>query len=71
MGATQNGGAVGDELRPYRMPRNSGCSPGAEVVLSFLRLSMCAKEMTVADTYQGRPVTEVTIIRRETQRRSR
>lgn len=53
------------------MPRNSGCSPGAEVVLSFLRLSMCAKEMTVADTYQGSPVTEVTIISRETQRRSR
>lgn len=53
------------------MPRNSGCSPGAEVALSFLRLSMCAREMTVAETYQGRPVAEVATIRRETQRRSR
>lgn len=40
-------------------------------MLSFLRLSMCAREMTVADTYQGRPITEVKIIRSETQRKSR
>lgn len=62
---------AGPRLVVYLMPRNSGCSPGAEVALSFLRLSMCAREMTVAETYQGRPVTEVTTIRRETQRRSR
>lgn len=62
---------AGSGLTAYLMPRNSGCSPGAEVALSFLRLSMCAREMTVAETYQGRPVAEVTTIRRETQRRSR
>lgn len=62
---------VGPRLLVYLMPRNMGCSPGAEDVLSFRRLSMCAREMTVAETYQGRPVTEVTTIRRETQRRSR
>lgn len=55
----------------YLIPRNFGDSPGAHVVLSFFRLSMWAREMTVADTYQGKPMIEVRIIRRETQKKSR
>lgn len=58
-------------LWSHLTPRNLGCSPGAEVSVSIFRLSMCAMEMTVAATYQGRPMKEQTTMRTATQNRSR
>lgn len=55
----------------YLTPRNWGCSPGALVSVSILRLSMWAMEMTVAATYQGSPVKEHRAMRMPTQNRSR
>lgn len=52
-------------------PRNWGCSPGALDSLSIFRESMWAMEMTVAATYQGRPMKEQAAIRTPTQSRSR
>lgn len=58
-------------LPTYLTPRNWGCSPGALVSVSILRLSMWAMEMTVAATYQGSPMKEHTAMRMPTQNRSR
>ena len=55
----------------YLTPRNWGCSPGALVSVSILRLSMWAMEMTVAATYQGSPMKEQRAMRVPTQNRSR
>lgn len=52
-------------------PRNWGCSPGALDSLSIFSESMWAMEMTVAATYQGRPMKEQAAIRTPTQNRSR
>lgn len=56
---------------PHLTPRNWGCSPGALDSLSIFSESMCAMEMTVAATYQGRPKKEQTAISTPTQNRSR
>lgn len=61
----------GPQNPTYLTPRNWGCSPGALVSVSILRLSMWAMEMTVAATYQGSPMKEHRAIRMPTQNRSR
>lgn len=55
----------------YLTPRNCGCSPGALDSLSIFKESMCAMEMTVAATYQGKPMKEHTAISTPTQNRSK
>ena len=59
------------EYRPYLMPRKLGASPGAQALLSLRRLSMWAREMTVAETYQGSPSADVRSMSTATQKRSR
>ena len=59
------------EYRPHLMPRKLGGSPGAQALLSLRRLSMWAREMTVAETYQGSPSADVSSISRATQKKSR
>lgn len=53
------------------MPKNVGCSPGAETVVSIFRLFMCARHITVAETYHGRPINDITIISKAMQKKSR
>lgn len=62
---------VSSENSIYLTPRNLGCSPGADVCVSIFSESMCAMEMTVAATYQGRPMKEQIIMRMATQKRSK
>ena len=59
------------EYWPHLMPRKLGASPGTQALLSLQRLSMWAREMTVAETYQGSPRADVSSISTDTQRRSR
>uniref|UniRef100_A0A0E9TIB6 Uncharacterized protein n=1 Tax=Anguilla anguilla TaxID=7936 RepID=A0A0E9TIB6_ANGAN len=48
-----------------------GCSPGADVSVSIFKPSMWAMEMTVAATYQGKPMKGQMTMRTATQNRSR
>lgn len=59
------------DTETYLTPKNLGCSPGADVSVSIFRLSMWAMEMTVAATYQGRPMKEHSAINTPTQNRSK
>lgn len=54
-----------------RMPRNLGCSPGAEHSDSSFRLLTCVMERTVAATNHGRPMMEHTPSMMATINRSR
>ena len=54
-----------------RMPKNLGCSPGAEHSDSSLRLFTCVMDRTVAATNQGRPMMEQTPSMMATISRSR
>lgn len=56
---------------PHLMPKKLWGSPGAQALLSLRRLSMWAREMTVVDTYQGSPRTDMSSSRTATQKRSR
>lgn len=57
--------------RCSRMPRNLGCSPGAEQPDSTFRLLTWEMERTVAATNHGRPMTEHTPSMMDTISRSR
>jgi len=57
--------------RCSRMPRNLGCSPGAEHSDSSFRLFTWEMESTVAATNHGRPITEHTPSITPTTNRSR
>lgn len=59
------------DYRLHLMPRKLGASPGTQALLSLRRLSMWAKEMTVAETYHGSPSADVNSIKTATQKRSR
>lgn len=54
-----------------RIPRNLGCSPGAEQPDSSLRLFTWVMDRTVAATNHGRPMTEHTPSITATMKRSR
>lgn len=54
-----------------RIPRNLGCSPGAELADSTLRLFTWLMDRTVAATNQGSPITEQTPSITATMKRSR
>lgn len=54
-----------------RIPRNLGCSPGAEQSDSTLRLFTWVMDRTVAATNQGSPITEHTPSITATMKRSR
>ncbi len=54
-----------------RMPKNLGCSPGAEHSDSTFKLLTWEMERTVAATNQGKPITEHTPSITATTRRSR
>ncbi|CAG5933413.1 unnamed protein product, partial [Menidia menidia] len=56
--------------RCSRMPKNLGCSPGAEHSDSSFRLFTCEMESTVAATNHGRPITEHTPSIKPTTNRS-
>lgn len=62
-------------MRPVKrcslMPRNLGCSPGAEHSDSSFRLLTWVMESTVAATNQGRPIKEHTPSITPTMNRSR
>lgn len=53
------------------MPRNLGCSPGAEHSDSSFRLLTCVMDRTVAATNHGRPIMEHTPSMTATINRSR
>lgn len=57
--------------RCSRMPRNLGCSPGAEHSDSSFKLLTWEMESTVAATNHGRPITEHTPSITPTTNRSR
>lgn len=57
--------------RCSRIPRNLGCSPGAEHSDSSFRLFTWEMESTVAATNQGSPITEHTPNITPTTNRSR